>query len=98
LGWPEEWLEYPVELVRPSGRFVSGVINWLWVDLANPPSRVAIEVAPMARAIHRQAQIDKWKQETLRSLGWTVLRFSNLDLIERRDSVLAEIRLFTTSR
>jgi very-short-patch-repair endonuclease len=63
------------------------------VDVAFPDQRVAIEVDGWAW--HSDAQTfrkDRQRQNSLVLAGWTVLRFTWHDLIERPGEVIAEIR------
>jgi len=48
------------------------------IDLANPDRKLAIEVDGFSHGSRRH--IDVKKDEKLRSLGWTVLRFLNQDI------------------
>ncbi len=63
------------------------------LDLAFPAAMVAIEVDGMA--YHSDAvrfQRDRTRQNLLVSLGWTVLRFTWWDLVDRPDYVVTTIR------
>ena len=81
-GW---YANYPV------GRYV--------VDFAFPRQKVAIEVDGWAFHSDRQAfQNDRTRQNTLSLQGWTVLRFTWLDITAHPQRVLAEIRAATSAR
>jgi very-short-patch-repair endonuclease len=63
------------------------------VDVAFPGSRVAIEVDGLA--FHSDSEVfhtDRQRQNRITLLGWTVLRFTWLDLTEYPRRVIAEIR------
>jgi very-short-patch-repair endonuclease len=84
----------------------AGIVGWvanhdIWnrgvliavVDVAIPNARLAIEVDGLAW--HTGAdrfQRDRTKQNDLVGLGWTVLRFTWSDLVERPGYVIATIR------
>ncbi len=79
LGWQ---IEYVVKTHQPK-------INPLHVptsyklDIANPERMIAIEVDGLSHgALSRQAQ-DRKKEQVLAGLGWTVLRFTNREVMER---------------
>lgn len=62
------------------------------IDIAFPDVRVAIEVDGWAWHMDAvRAQADKWRQNTLVRAGWTILRYTWHDLLERPSVVLAEI-------
>jgi very-short-patch-repair endonuclease len=63
------------------------------VDVAFPAVRLAIEVD--GRAWHSDAdrfQADRTRQNALVAAGWTVLRFTWTDLVDRPDQVVQTIR------
>lgn len=63
------------------------------IDLAFPASRVAIEVDGWAwHSDVERFRHDRQRQNALVLAGWTVLRFTWHDLINRRVQVIAEIR------
>lgn len=51
-------------------------------DIAEPALKVAIEVDGMSHSANDRKEQDLKKEECLRGLGWTVLRFSNLEVTE----------------
>src|SRR5262249_6451131 len=68
-------------IALPSGRVT--------VDVAFPDRRVAVEVDGWAwHTDPEQFQRDRSRQNELVTAGWTVLRFTWLDLTERPDLVL----------
>lgn len=67
------------------------------IDVAFLEIRLAVEVDGVARHSDvRRFQADRTKQNKLASAGWTVLRFTWRDLVDRPDDVVATIR--TTNR
>jgi very-short-patch-repair endonuclease len=68
------------------------------VDVGFADLKVAIEVDGLAYHSDRQRfQRDRTRQNDLVALGWTVLRFTWADLVERPDYVLATIGRHTMS-
>lgn len=75
--WHTEWV-VPTKMGKGSG-----YPPHYKIDIAHPKLLVAVEVdGPSHSAIARQEQ-DARKDALLGSRGWTVLRFSNRDVIER---------------
>ncbi len=75
----------------PVGKYV--------VDIAFPAARVAIEVDGWAFHSDPQAfQNDRNRQNKLSLNGWTVLRFTWLDITQHPDNVLAEIHAAISAR
>lgn len=84
----------------------AGVTRWVpnhevWVagdlvavlDVAVPHARLAVEVDGMAYHVDvERFQRDRTRQNRLVGLGWTVLRFTWADLVERPGYVVASIR------
>lgn len=63
------------------------------IDVAFPQQRVAIEVDGWAFHSDPEAFVkDRNRQNALALMGWTVLRFTWLDLTEYPERVVAEIR------
>lgn len=70
-----------------------GLPNHFKIDIALPSMKVAVEIDGGSHASnHRKAQ-DAKKTAYLSASGWTVLRFSNRDVMER----LADCALMVTS-
>jgi very-short-patch-repair endonuclease len=62
------------------------------IDIAFPEAKVAIEVDGWAWHMDAvRAQADKRRQNALVRAGWTILRYTWHDLVERPRDVLAEI-------
>ncbi|AGB21123.1 hypothetical protein Mycsm_00677 [Mycobacterium sp. JS623] len=69
------------------------------VDIAFPESRIVIEVDGWAFHNDREVfQTDRKRQNYLTLMGWLVLRFTWLDLVEYPRRVIAEIRSAISAR
>lgn len=80
-------------VVRRNGRFVARV------DFAYPDLRLALEVDGFgSHSSPRALQSDLDRQNALVELGWTVLRFTWLDVVRRPDAVAARIRRVLAAR
>jgi hypothetical protein len=84
LGWE---MEYPIP---------TGVSNWpaAVVDIANPDSKIAVEVDGGSHQTKKQKNRDRRKERMLKKVGWTVLRFWNSQVDENIEEVLAAIAQF----
>ena len=83
----------------------AGIRNWtanyaVWVDgdliavvdVAIPSRLLALEIDGMAYHVDvDRFRRDRWRQNHLVALGWTVLRFTWADLTERPDYVAAAV-------
>jgi hypothetical protein len=67
-------------------------------DLADPARRLVVEVDGYTHSSAKGKQRDAKKDKALSLLGWSVLRFSNREVMENTDSVVETIRSFTTSK
>jgi len=77
----DEWIaEYALSL----GPRTQGYPTCYKIDIANPKRKIAVEVDGHSHR-SRKAQ-DQKKDEKLASLGWTVLRFWNWDILTWKDS------------
>ena len=70
----------------------------IFVDILLPDLKLVVEVDGSTHAQKRQRQEDKARDCALESLGYSVLRFWNWDIEERLETVLSQIRSFTTSK
>ena len=61
------------------------------LDLANPELKIAVEVDGAMHNTALQKARDAVKEEMLAGLGWTVLRFTNREIDEDLNRVVAEI-------
>lgn len=66
------------------------------VDIAIPLFRLAIEVDGHSHSIQSRKDIDAKKERVLRERGWTLLRFSNAEIVRHLPWVLARIRATVT--
>lgn len=90
-------IEYPILTGPVKGQFPS-LPNCYKVDIANPETRLAIEVDGQTHRLKKWKYLDRRKESVLRALGWSVLRFSNHQVMENLEEVVEEIKRFTTSR
>lgn len=67
-------------------------------DLADPARMLVVEVDGDTHNSPKARTKDAKKDTALSLLGWSVLRFSNREVMENTDSVVEAIRSFTTSR
>lgn len=75
------------------GWYTNHPVDRYKVDVAFPAQRVAIEVDGWA--FHSDAEVfvkDRNRQNKIALLGWSVLRFTWLDLTQYPERVIAEIR------
>lgn len=100
-----ERLELPTEFSIPTrqvwGQFES-LPHAYSVDLAFPEGKLAIEVDGKTHRLKRWRFLDARKTAVLESLGWSVLRFWNEEVLYDTERVLRTIRsaiaLSTTSK
>ena len=104
LGWPGEWLEAKIPIKRISGPFEKGEVYNLMVDLIHPEVKLAIEVDGPTHRGRQQKARDKWKEKKLKSLGWSLLRFSNKEIdtglsevVRKVQSTISKLKDSTTS-
>ena len=75
----------------------SGYPTHYKLDIANPDFMMAVEVdGPSHSSLERKAQ-DAKKDRFLRSLGWTVLRFTNQEVMDDLGGCVRTV-LSTTSK
>lgn len=85
------------EFAIPLGGRISGYPTSYKVDLADPAKRIAIEVD--GNCHYSRKDQDAKKDAKLTSLGWTVLRFWNREILAWSDSGMpTESSIFTTLR
>ena len=68
------------------------------VDLANPSIKLVIEVDGPTHKLKKWKFLDRRKESVLQALGWSVLRFTNQQVMEGLEEVIAEVSRFTTSK
>lgn len=88
LGWP---VEYPVLTAAVH------TAHCLKLDIANPDLKIGIEVDGGSHCALRIRKQDREKERVLSELGWTVLRFSNKQVMEHLEDCVQTV-LSTTSR
>lgn len=92
LGWPTEFV------VRTgAGGSAAGLSTHYKIDIANPETKVAIEVDGPSHDNPKARARDEKKAAFLRSQGWRVLRFSNAAVMERLEEC-CRTAASTTSR
>ena len=79
-------------IVNTHGGRASGYPTHYKLDLADPKRMLAIEIDGNSHCLlSRQAQ-DRKKENFLKSLGWTVLRFTNQQVIEETKMCVEKIK------
>lgn len=74
-------------VIRTKGAEGDNLPNHYKVDVAFPKEKLAVEIDGASHnALQRQDQ-DRKKETALRSLGWTVLRFTNQEVMSAPDHV-----------
>lgn len=68
------------------------------VDLADPSRKLAIEVDGNSHRTKKWKFLDRRKTEILQALGWSVLRFSNEEVLTGLQDCVDRVTSFTTSR
>jgi hypothetical protein len=91
LGWP---VEYVVKTHLPKSNPMHVPTSYK-LDIANPTCLIAIEVDGTSHVtLSRQAQ-DRKKEQVLAGLGWTVLRFTNQEVMEHLQECVQMVRSIT---
>jgi hypothetical protein len=83
LGWA-------TEVVVPTGR-KSPYPHAYKIDVASPELMIAVEVDGESHKSKTAKTRDSRKDNLLRSLGWTVLRFWNAEVLDETDRVVRQI-------
>jgi len=63
----------------------------IYIDVAHPVMKIAIEVDGGSHCLLKTRAADARKETYLRSLGWTVLRFTNEEVMARLEGALTEV-------
>ena len=95
LGWP---MEYSIKTGRKPG---DGAYPTCYkLDLALPQQMIGIEVDGRSHCLLERRRQDAKKDRFLASIGWTVLRFTNQQVLEDLDGCLAQVKslMSTTSK
>jgi hypothetical protein len=61
------------------------------IDVGNAALRIAIEIDGASHSASKVRRADRKKQALLTSRGWTVLRFTNREVMERLEECLSTI-------
>jgi very-short-patch-repair endonuclease len=69
-------MEYPIS-VKNQMSLEKSLPKCYKVDLAHPETKLAVEVDGKTHQLKRWKYLDKRKMAVLKSLGWTILRFTN---------------------
>jgi hypothetical protein len=85
LDWP---MEVAIRTRAPRG---SGYPTCYKVDVALQEARIAIEIDGSSHASLKRQQEDAKKEALLNSLGWTVFRFTNADVMASSIGCVREI-------
>ena len=86
-------MEYPISTARIKEQFPS-LPNCYKVDLAHLESLTAIEIDGEGHNSKESKLLDKKKTEALNALGWSVLRFSNKDVMKNTKTVVKTVQQF----
>lgn len=92
LGLPTE---HVIKTAPVREKFVS-LPSCYMVDIADPQRRLAIEVDGKTHRLRKWRFLDKRKTEVLNALGWSVLRFSNEEILTGLPMCIQKVHEFTT--
>lgn len=92
-GWP---VEVAIETAPVKGRFES-LPNCYKVDLGLSTLKIAVEVDGSSHRTKKWRFLDARKTEVLEALGWTVLRFTNEEVLANLGSITSKLRAITTT-
>lgn len=87
LGLP---MEYAIITAPVTHRFPS-LPHCYKVDIADPERRLAIEVDGRTHKLRKWRFLDQRKAAVLSALGWSVLRFSNREVLQDLPAVLERV-------
>jgi very-short-patch-repair endonuclease len=62
------------------------------IDLANPETMTAVEIDGPSHNSPKRRDSDRRKDSALRALGWSVLRFSNQEVMHSLLTVVEQVR------
>lgn len=86
LDWPERIV---VRSLKPPG---SGYKFGYLIDVGNRELKIAIEVDGLSHMAYVRRELDEKKEDLLRSLGWTVLRFTNREVMEHLEDCVQTVK------
>lgn len=92
LGLP---IEVPIRVKSVRHLFAS-LPKCYKVDIGNQKIKLAIEVDGQSHRLKKWRFLDRRKEEVLASLGWTVLRFWNEDVMERLEDCVRMVSCTTS--
>ncbi len=87
LGWP---IEVAIKTSSVANLFTSLPHSYK-VDIGNETLQIAVEVDGPSHKTKRWKFLDRRKEEVLRALGWTVLRFWNQDVMGRLEECVQTV-------
>lgn len=88
-----EALGWPVEIVIPTGqRRKGGLPSHYKVDIGNAGLKVAVEVDGASHGLLSRREQDRRKTEWLAGAGWTVLRFTNREVLADVEACARKVR------
>lgn len=87
-------LKWPTEVSIATGHYSgeNGFPTNYKVDIGNRRLKLAIEVDGKGHLLKKAQLRDKKKETKLKLLGWSVLRFTNEDIMNNLSTVLSEIK------
>ena len=88
-------IEYPIPTKAVKGQFES-LPDCYKVDLADPKKKLAIEVDGHSHRSKKWRFLDRRKTEVLNALGWSVLRFTNEEVLTDPKAAARVIRSTTS--
>jgi Protein of unknown function (DUF559) len=91
LGWP---MEYVIKTHLPKINPMHVPTSYK-LDIANPTCLIAIEVDGMSHTARSRQEQDRKKEQVLAGLGWTVLRFTNQEVMEHVQECVQMVRSIT---
>jgi hypothetical protein len=83
---------------KPIRHLMENLAKHYKADLADPARMLVVEVDGSTHSSAKAKVLDAKKDKALSLLGWSVLRFSNREVMENTDSVVETIRSFMTSK
>ena len=88
-----EALQWPTEVAVSTGsrKTAKGYPTNYKIDIANAGLKVGIEIDGKGHTNKKIKDLDKKKENKLRMLGWTVLRFTNEEILEDLSIVLSRV-------
>jgi hypothetical protein len=85
LGWPTE-VYVPTGFVR-----TPGYPQFYLIDIAYPEMKIAVEVDGNSHKALKVRERDARKEAFLAGLGWTILRFTNKEVLENLEGCVQKV-------